>query len=98
MGMHMETSEKTRAAVAGRNALSWRLVSVLILLVLMFDLLSVLLPKVAGMALAPGVVISIGIAFAFVIVAAVIATAAFYVRRLNLENAGPTSSPGAHSD
>lgn len=81
-----------------RNSLSWRFAGALILLVLMFDLLSVFLPAVAGQALAPATVISIGIVFAFLIVAAVVASAVVYVHRLNQEDAGPPSIPGAHSD
>ena len=78
-----------------RESLSWRLGGALVVLVLTFDLLSIFLPQVAGMELAPGAVISIGIVFAFFIVMAVVVTAVYYVRRLNHEDTARQSCIGA---
>lgn len=79
------------------EALSWWLAGTLVALVLTFDLLSIFLPQVAGMELVPGTAVSLGIVFAFFIVAAVVLTAVYYVRRLNLEEAARQSRSGADS-
>lgn len=94
----MEASEQVRKAVGRRNSLSCRLGGMVLGLVILFDLCSVLLPQVAGMPLAPGVVISAGVVAAFIIIVTVIGSAAFYVYRLNQEDADPKLSAGARSD
>jgi len=77
------------------DSLSWWLAGALIALVLAFDLLSIFMPQVAGMDLFPGSAFSIGVVFAFCIVAAVVGAAMYYVRRLNLEDAARQSRSGA---
>ena len=65
------------------NRLSWTLLSVLIGLVLAFDLFSVYAKEFMGSPLTEGGVISIGIMVALLIVLLILAAALYYVRRIN---------------
>ena len=63
--------------------LSRTLISVLIALVLVFDLLCIYARDFMGAPLAAGSVFSIGIAAALVIILIILAAALYYVRRIN---------------
>ena len=65
----------------GRLAL--RLLSGLLGALLSFDLLSVFAPGFMGREIYPGAVYSVGVTFGFLIIAAVVLCAAYYVYRLN---------------
>jgi len=77
---------------------SWTLGGGLVGLVLAFDLLSIFLPRVAGMEVAPGAIVTVGLAFAFLIVAAIVLTAVFYACWLKHEDPASRPVPGAHPD
>ena len=88
------------AAAATRKCdrLSFRLGAVLVAAVLVFDFCSVLAPALAGMPLGAGGIFTAGILFAFLIVAAVVATAVYYICWLHHEDTTSQSVPGAHPD
>ncbi len=81
-----------------RDVLSFRLGALLILAVLTFDFGSVLAPALAGRPLAAGSIFTLGILFAFLIVAAIVATAVYYVCWLQHEDTASQSVPGARQD
>ncbi len=81
-----------------RDALSFRLGALLIALVLAFDFCSVLAPDLAGRPLGAGGVFTAGILAAFLIVAAVVGSAVYYVRRMNHGDTAAQADSGARPD
>ena len=77
------------------ESLSWKLGGALVGLVLAFDLLSIFLPRFAGMEVAPGAVVTAGLVFAFLIVAAIVLSAVYYGFWLKHEDPASQSGPGA---
>ena len=77
------------------NRLCWILVSVLVGLVLVFDLLSVYAREFMGAPVMQGSVISIGIVVALCIILVILAAALHYVLRVNAACRDP-QEPGHH--
>lgn len=94
----MTENERSRATLSRRDAVAGRLGGALILLVIGFDLLSVLAPGLMGTPLLPGGVAGAGVFFAVFIVLAVIVTAVLFVRRLNREDAAGGAVPDTRPD
>lgn len=94
----MTETERSRATLSRRDTVAYRLGGALILLVIGFDLLSVLAPGVMGAPLLRGGVAGAGVFLAVFIVLAVIVTAVLFVRGLNREDAANGTSRHTRPD
>ena len=81
-----------------RDRLSFRLGGFLVAAVLVFYFCSVLAPGLAGKPLGAGGVFTFGVLVAFLIVAAVVMTAVYYVCWLQHEDTASQSVPGPRPD